>query len=437
MATGTERLFQQARLLSEKRAREMEAVMNRYKGFGKAGAGIGYGLARLFGAGSEEMERAETEDAMARQFLNVNSTLQQELMTDVTSQSPALAEQLRPYMERNQINETVANVDLQDPKNMMAAASDLLAIPSGRDLGLKMFEASIKRQKELAGGSGTDYINNVRFTTAAMGGNPDNPADLRAGAEQLAQYKGHGIGKDAGKLLIDNLGEGKKERKTMAESMRTANRAMKLIDSGQLNMGSFANTRQGFAKFFNMLGLTSSESPALTDQFVAETASLVKDVLASGDFGAGSGLSDADREYAAKLAGGDIKMEPAAAYRILQIRARANQAKLNQWNAEVGGNNPDVISPYSDDFFRRSGLVRDSFIVDVPTVYQRPVERMDSYELQSVYGVPAGVTVKDIVKDAEGNLYFPSTDGVYLNLETKEPYDSQALLSTEPQPTVF
>lgn len=437
MATGVDRLFQQARLLTEQRNREMNAVMNRYKGFGKAGAGIGYGLARLFGAGSEEMERAETEDAMARQFLNVNPTLQQELMTSVTSQSPALAEQLRPYMERNQINETVANIDLADPKNMMAAASDLMDIPSGRDLGLKLLEASIKRQKALAGGTGTDYINNVRFTTMAMGGNPDNPNDLRAGAEQFAQYKGHGIGKDAGKLLIDNLGEGKKEKRTMAESMRTANRAMKLIDSGKVNMGSFANTRQGFSKFFNMLGITSSESPALTDQFVAETASLVKDVLASGDFGAGSGLSDADREYAAKLAGGDIKMEPQAAYRILQIRARANQAKLNQWNAEVTGSDPDVVSPYSDDFFRRSGLNRQSFKVDVPEVFQRPVERMDTYELQSVYGVPAGVTVKDIVKDAQGNLYFPSTDGVYLNLETKEPYDSQALLSTEPQPTVF
>lgn len=437
MATGVDRLFQQARLLTAQRNREMEAVMNRYKGIGKAGAGIGYGLARLFGAGADEMQQAEREDAYAAQFLQADSARQQELMTGATALSPALSENLRPYMERNQINETVANVDLTDPKNMMAAASDLLAIPSGRDLGLKMFEASIKKQKELAGGSGTDYINNVRFTTAAMGGNPDNPQDLQRGAEQLAQYKGHGIGKDAGKLLIDNLGEGKKEKRTMAESMRTANRAMKLIDSGKVNMGSFANTRQGFSKFFNMLGITSSESPALTDQFVAETASLVKDVLASGDFGAGSGLSDADREYAAKLAGGDIKMEPQAAYRILQIRARANQAKLNQWNAEVTGGNPDVVSPYSDDFFSRSGLNRESFKVDVPEVFQRPIERMDTYELQSTYGVPAGVTTKDIVKDAQGNLYFPSTDGVYLNIETKEPYDSQALLSTEPQPTVF
>jgi hypothetical protein len=423
MATGIERLFEQTRLLTEQRNREMEAMLNRYKGIGKAGAGIGYGLARLFGAGADEMQQAEREDAYAKQFLESDTARQQELMTGATALSPTLSEKLRPYMERGQINEVVGGMTpdkMLDSKELMRASQDLMAIPSGRDLGLKFFEAALKREKDLGGGGGTDYIQDIRFTTKAMGGDPDNPNDLMRGMEQHAAYKGHGISKPAGEALIENLNEGRKDSKKLAESINTANRAMKLIDTGDLNMGSFANTRQGTAKFLNYIGVTSSESPALTDQFVAETANLVKDVLSSGDFGAGSGLSDADREYAAKLSGGDIKMEPAAAYRILQIRAKANQAKINQYNAGVMGGT-DKQSFYSDDFWNRSGLNKAAYPVQAPSVYQRPVERMDNWELQSTYGLPSTVTKKDLVKDPQGNYYY-NDGGAYLNVETKEPY---------------
>jgi hypothetical protein len=422
MATGVERLFEQARLLSEKRGREMEAMMNRYKGFGKAGAGIGYGLARLFGAGSDEMLQAEREDAYAKEFLNSSSSRQQELITGATALAPTLSEKLRPYMERSQINEVMGGMNaktMNDPQELMKASQALLEIPSGRDLGLKLFKASLERQKDLSGG-GTDYINDVRFTTKNMGLNPDNPAHLLRGQEQYAANRGHGISKPAGEALIENLTEGRKTSKKLVESINSANRAMKLIDTGNLNMGSFANTRQGAARFFKYLGVTDSESPVLTDQFVAETANLVKDVLSSGDFGAGSGLSDADREYAAKLSGGDIKMEPAAAYRILQIRAKANQAKVRQYNAGVmGGEGQDSF--YTEDFWRRSGLNKGAYPVEAPSVYQRPIARMDNWELQSIYGLPTTVTKDSLVKDETGNYYY-SDGGAYINVETKEPY---------------
>jgi hypothetical protein len=43
-------------------------------------------------------------------------------------------------------------------------------------------------------------------------------------------------------------------------------------------------------------------------------------------FGSGSGISNADREYAEKMAGGQIKLDEASIKRILDIGERANAA---------------------------------------------------------------------------------------------------------------
>jgi hypothetical protein len=61
------------------------------------------------------------------------------------------------------------------------------------------------------------------------------------------------------------------------------------------------------------------------------TAKLIK------QFGAGTGLSDADREYATKIAGGSIKLDDKAIRRILDINDRAARNVINSHNKKVEG----------------------------------------------------------------------------------------------------
>ena len=63
----------------------------------------------------------------------------------------------------------------------------------------------------------------------------------------------------------------------------------------------------------------------------ANTAKIIK------QFGAGTGLSDADREYALKAAAGDISMDEKAIRKILNINNKAAQNAINKHNRDVSG----------------------------------------------------------------------------------------------------
>ena len=428
MATGIDRLFQQARLLSEQRGREMEAAMNRYKGIGKAGFGVGYGLARLFGAGADEMQQAEREDAYAAQFLQADTARQQELMTGATALSPALGENLRPYMERNQANEILAQLDAapeaEKTLSIAEAGNKLLAIPSQRDLGIKLLNLAVNQEKASKSGSGTEYINNVRFITESMGGDPDNPNDLMLGARQFSNLKGHGTFKDTNKFYLENLDKGREDSEAEISAINTANDALRLLeDDNEVIMGFMPETRMGFAKMMNYLGLTDGESIAKTKQYLATTAKLVAKEIKN--FGAGTGLSDADRKFAQDMTGANAELTPEAARRILMLGVRANQRRLKRRQENILGSE-DRPSQFSEEFWRENKINKDAYIYDIPEMYQRPVEKMGNYELQTIFGLPETVT-KDMVKrnKQDGGYYYKNDQGVWTNLETGQPFKAQ------------
>jgi hypothetical protein len=74
--------------------------------------------------------------------------------------------------------------------------------------------------------------------------------------------------------------------------------------------------------------------------------------------GAGSGISNADREFAQKAAGGSINLEPAAIKRLMDIGERAARMRVKEHNATL-----DRVYPESDP---QNGQVRSLFRVDVP-----------------------------------------------------------------------
>lgn len=82
------------------------------------------------------------------------------------------------------------------------------------------------------------------------------------------------------------------------------------------------------------LGIDASD-PALqnTEAYVALAAPRVADIIKA--FGAGTGLSDADREFANKAAAGDIQMTAASLQRILKILKKAGENKIDLYNRTV------------------------------------------------------------------------------------------------------
>ena len=103
------------------------------------------------------------------------------------------------------------------------------------------------------------------------------------------------------------------------------------------------------SEFSEYLGIDASD-PALqnTEAYIALAAPRVADIIQA--FGAGTGLSDADREFAAKAAAGDISMTPQSLQRILKILKKASENKLSMYNDTVAAMQKEGLNPAANGF---------------------------------------------------------------------------------------
>ena len=99
---------------------------------------------------------------------------------------------------------------------------------------------------------------------------------------------------------------------------------------GGIFSGSAADVRLKVAKVAEFLGVPNADKISNTESFGSaigsRTLSLVKGL------GAGAGISNADREFAAAMAGGNIKLDEKSIRKILDIGEKAARARIDQHN---------------------------------------------------------------------------------------------------------
>jgi hypothetical protein len=102
------------------------------------------------------------------------------------------------------------------------------------------------------------------------------------------------------------------------------------LDKGVIS-GWAADPRKKFHEFLTYIGFQeSSDAVKNTNAYIASTAKLVGDVIRL--FGAGTGLSDKDLEFAKVMAGGNISLTPESMRRILDINAIGQMMKFHHYN---------------------------------------------------------------------------------------------------------
>jgi len=89
-----------------------------------------------------------------------------------------------------------------------------------------------------------------------------------------------------------------------------------------------------FAEFAGLGGKDANEKIANTETYMAQMGNEVGRVIKQ--FGAGTGLSDADREYAEKIVGGRISLNEKSLMRILQIQEKVYRARITAHNKRAG-----------------------------------------------------------------------------------------------------
>lgn len=118
-----------------------------------------------------------------------------------------------------------------------------------------------------------------------------------------------------------------------AKSLQSTAEAKKLLDSGVIT-GFGANYAVAFGKALQQVGINlAPDAIANTEAFAASRAQEVGRIIKL--FGAGTGLSDADREFATKAAAGQITLTEASIRRILDINERAARNIISRFNRDA------------------------------------------------------------------------------------------------------
>jgi hypothetical protein len=142
--------------------------------------------------------------------------------------------------------------------------------------------------------------------------------------------------KELGKGQAQKVLTSKASAEDAAQILATNLVGKNLLDKGMLTgVGAnfFTTLNQGLSQAGIDFGYADAaqNSQAYGALMAANTAKIIK------QFGAGTGLSDADREYALKAAAGDIKMDEKAIRKILGINNRAAQNAITKHNRDVSG----------------------------------------------------------------------------------------------------
>lgn len=162
------------------------------------------------------------------------------------------------------------------------------------------------------------------------------------------------------KGLSDQFVEDRDKARAAANDIRAIHMAREQVDQGII-AGAGADWRLWATKVGSLLGVPSDKITS-TEAFSSQIGQRVVNIVKA--FGSGSGISNADRDYAAQMAGGNIKLDESSIKRILDIGERANRGMIDRYNKDAekfGKELPDEAKAY-----------RSLLSVNVPDEYKKP-----------------------------------------------------------------
>jgi len=138
-------------------------------------------------------------------------------------------------------------------------------------------------------------------------------------------------GKEGGKLTAQRVDEGLGEARDAVIAVENSDRSLELLDEG-IRTGSIAEFRQEAARFYSDILGQSAEQIASTDEFFARSGIEVANQIKA--FGSGTGLSDADREFAKAIVGGRIQLSQTAIRRLVKMRRDISLKTISNYNRD-------------------------------------------------------------------------------------------------------
>lgn len=194
------------------------------------------------------------------------------------------------------------------PTTLARLQAELALLPKG-DPRIPAYEAMIKKETEFA----PRAVTNVNLPP------------------QQGAFEGE-LGKGQAKSIIDN----RAAAQDAASIIDTVNIGRDILKGGVIT-GAGADFLVNFNQALKTAGVDFgyADASANSQAYAANMAQNVGKIIKQ--FGAGTGLSDADRQYAEKMAGGKITLDAKALNKILDINERAARNVITRHNKDVAG----------------------------------------------------------------------------------------------------
>jgi hypothetical protein len=134
--------------------------------------------------------------------------------------------------------------------------------------------------------------------------------------------------------VLPKLDKSQETANAARDEINAIHRAREQLDTtGGIFSGSAADAQLKIAKVADFLGVPNADKITNTEAFRAAIGARVLSLVKG--LGSGAGISNADRDYAAGMAGGDIKLNESSIRRIIDIGERAARAKIDAHNSSV------------------------------------------------------------------------------------------------------
>ena len=157
--------------------------------------------------------------------------------------------------------------------------------------------------------------------------------------------------KQLGGAQAKELVEGRKLADDAVQMIQTNKIGRQILDKGMVT-GFGANAIVGIGQALKQAGINfGGDATANAQAYTAVMAQNVGKLIKQ--FGSGTGLSDADREYATKMAAGSISVDEAAIRKVIDINDRAARNVISLHNKRAGNVKTNV--PLTVDIPEESG----------------------------------------------------------------------------------
>jgi hypothetical protein len=203
---------------------------------------------------------------------------------------------------------------------------------------------------------------------------PGVQVNLGQGANEFQKS----LGKESAKKFLDD----RDSAMSAVQGLRGITEARTLMNSGIIT-GFGANYVVNFGKALRRVGINVAENDIdNSNAFIAAQAQQVANIIQQ--FGAGTGLSDADREFATKAAGGDITLTEGSIKKILDINERAYRNVIKDYNGRAE-KIPANIIPYD-------------LKIQIPKEYRTTANQQYTQEDLEYTAKKHGITVDEVKK---------------------------------------